>query len=909
MKRNYYAFLLFLLICTNGNGQDNLGDRMEGYLEQLDSIDKKSITTKFLLNQGFMNTSELEVYFDFKAYKDDGFVLSDRKQFKRIYKGSRKSDIRKKKILPKVDFGSIAETYRDSEDRVPLGVLYLKGQYLDSLEIEENVRLHKNGVPNYKNYKKYHLLNASVLKKKVYSGTLTFDVLPELFNIVDGNAIRSIAVDFDDGKGFMPLKEGSYNVRYESTGEKAIAVRVELAKKSFVSYSIVNVVQLVREEPDMVIYPIAAPEGSDNGKKTGQNGQVRFQAARSAGSGGEAIVRLGCDRSFDRPVIVIEGFDPLNQNNVVDLQNNYTTSSVEQYLRANGFDMVYFNFADGGADIVQNAQVVRNLIEEVNRQKTGTSGTVVIGESMGGIVARLAIRYLEMAGTTHRISHFISFDSPHLGANIPVGFQTFLGHLDDIFVLNALNIAQGDIDEGLANLNAKAARQLLRRYKGPGPHPDFRDLQNELDRVGWPGQGGIRNLALVNGAVDGSLDDSGFFQENGGNIITVKNSLGTLLAPIGVNGVVRNGGLNSRTEVSKLEIFTFGIRTTNKSNTFTFDQLNYDIAAGGFSDIRDEIVDISGLNISIPEPLVGFVPLFSSTASMENLSSQNVLNTPAQTLLNRNRTPFDAIYGLNTNTEHIDAFPVRLEWDKILLNELGAELDFSCSGVVDTPPPAPRINGAYFFTCQNGRDRTLNVDNGTNIARFYTHDWSISGPRSFSLSNTEQITMQSNWPAGVYTVRCTRRYADGVVSSSPGTSTQSRTFSIRSANDRLCGGSGGTGSGGGNPGENSEDEDGNPRLVANLDDFNTQPQIVYPNPVNDILNVGYTMHESGQISITLYPINRTGPSTVLLNRYDGEEGEHLNSFDVASLGNGIYALELTINGKRKTFKIIIDHEN
>lgn len=173
--------------------------------------------------------------------------------------------------------------------------------------------------------------------------------------------------------------------------------------------------------------------------------------------------------------------------------------------------MVYFNFQNGGADIMQNATVVRNLIEQVNREKVGNEKIIVIGESMGGIIARLAIRSLESSNITHNISHYISFDAPHKGANLPVGFQSLLRQIDDINLLNLLpREIRDELDDALKRLDAKAARQLLIRFNGPNPHPDFTLLQNELNRVGFPQREGIRNIAIVNGAVDGSIGDAGF---------------------------------------------------------------------------------------------------------------------------------------------------------------------------------------------------------------------------------------------------------------------------------------------------------------------------------------------------------------------------------------------------------------
>lgn len=61
---------------------------------------------------------------------------------------------------------------------------------------------------------------------------------------------------------------------------------------------------------------------------------------------------------------------------------------------------------------------------------------------MGGLVARYALRSMEIQNQMHGVDKFISFDSPHLGANVPVGFQKLLEDVDDVDIRQLFNIAQ-----------------------------------------------------------------------------------------------------------------------------------------------------------------------------------------------------------------------------------------------------------------------------------------------------------------------------------------------------------------------------------------------------------------------------------------------------------------------------------
>ena len=95
---------------------------------------------------------------------------------------------------------------------------------------------------------------------------------------------------------------------------------------------------------------------------------------------------------------------------------------------------------------------------------------------MGGVIARMAVRQLELEGIDHQVSHLITSDSPHKGANVPVGAQAMLDIVDDNWLLSLFNIAEETITEFKAILDAPATRQLLLRYKGASPHQMHRDL-------------------------------------------------------------------------------------------------------------------------------------------------------------------------------------------------------------------------------------------------------------------------------------------------------------------------------------------------------------------------------------------------------------------------------------------------
>jgi hypothetical protein len=185
------------------------------------------------------------------------------------------------------------------------------------------------------------------------------------------------------------------------------------------------------------------------------------------------------------------------------------------YTRPNSTTVV-----DGGVDFIQrNAFILVTLINQINAQKVGNQKNVVIGPSMGGLISRYALRYMEMNNLNHDTRLFISFDSPHQGANVPIGFQ----HLFNYLAFGPVgNVAVQPVVNGL--IKSPAARQMLIDHMEghlqtgsafefntntnsllPTGAPNYRTaFQNELNTMGFPVT--TRNISISNGASNGTTN-------------------------------------------------------------------------------------------------------------------------------------------------------------------------------------------------------------------------------------------------------------------------------------------------------------------------------------------------------------------------------------------------------------------
>lgn len=237
-----------------------------------------------------------------------------------------------------------------------------------------------------------------------------------------------------------------------------------------------------------------------------------------------------------RPLIIVEGFDPghiltpeeafgdadligeflqtLNQsgaNNLTDILGGATQE----------YDLVYVNWRNGTDYIQRNALLLEEVIRWVNANKQPLAGVrqpnVVLGRSMGGLVSRYALRRMENNSQNHETRLYISWDSPHRGANVPQGFQHLARHARDLYIrtgptatlIETITWSLSPLS-ALSLSNTPAARQMLLNYVNDVNSIDnsmHNSWQAELRTLGYPqGIGGIpfRMIAVSNGSECGT---------------------------------------------------------------------------------------------------------------------------------------------------------------------------------------------------------------------------------------------------------------------------------------------------------------------------------------------------------------------------------------------------------------------
>ncbi|MCG2759600.1 MAG: hypothetical protein L6407_00115, partial [Candidatus Delongbacteria bacterium] len=252
------------------------------------------------------------------------------------------------------------------------------------------------------------------LKEKTFRGSeVTFNFNDD--NINTNIGIQSLSVDFGEGYGYRGIQIGSsfstnVLIRYNSIGIKNIKTRVKINNQYYYSNSSISVESLTIPDPTTIL-ELTSDTPYKNGYETGKvyiypshlnNNQIR------------------------NPIIFVEGFDVFNNSNADELYNELRSEDLDITLKNEGYDIVILNFSNARTYIQRNAYLLIKVIEEINSRKVTNNELIVIGASMGGLVSRYALSYMESHNLNHNSRLFASFDSPQRGANIPIGIQYWL---------------------------------------------------------------------------------------------------------------------------------------------------------------------------------------------------------------------------------------------------------------------------------------------------------------------------------------------------------------------------------------------------------------------------------------------------------------------------------------------------
>ena len=528
--------------------------------------------------------------------------------------------------------------------------------------------------------------------------------------------ISSIAVDFNDAQGYKTIAlDQNIHIDYESPGKKVLQFKITLSDGT-VLYRNSNITINYSNED---LYNRFNRVVTTFNANLPTNLLLPYGETISHPGTGEYEIFLSADNVLDKPIFLVDGFDPgdsrpingytdaLTGNyieglyDLLDFNDGGTVSNLGDLVRAEGFDVVILNFPvytrtvdaaviDGGVDFIErNAMLLIELINIINAQKVGTAQNVIIGPSMGGLISRYALNYME-ADTTmdHDTRLWISFDAPHHGANVPIGFQhqfNFLAFgLDDFWVLGDQNVEElQPIIDGM--LKSSAARQMLTdQFEAhitnsdgvtfnsslslPHAHPFKGVLDGRLAASGFPEL--TRNISIINGSGSNNRYPDNSAQGNdllpGSQIVNANIELFDV-AELKVNTFFTpQAGTQIETSQVHLDFpwwFPLANDRINNASSAAFTYSNgIDAASGGLFDILKLTEDLPTDGLvgeflaALNTDYFNFIPSVSAMAFNVTNNEINWFHTPSNITTGRNTTnitPFDAWYMPVENEPHV----------------------------------------------------------------------------------------------------------------------------------------------------------------------------------------------------------------------------------------------------------------
>ena len=813
MKKNILK-LLFIIICTfsiKAQSQATFTGLKKDYTQSMDSIityvNKTPISTGILYDR-VMSFSSLNML------KENAVITkSNYKNFLQSW-----SELYRSAYTPTfLSLESLKTNINTNTNPnlVDIGIINTKMNYIDygtpTTPSLTTVGGYLYNIAGINPFLEKQITVISPLKEKVNSGTVTFRLKSSLMLQLTGLQIKTLVANFGTATNYNLITNyivSTVNpvVTYTKSGKKTFVFTVTFSNNTTET---LNATMDITAPNTAVATALASPLSfpleqnfvGAAGITTSTAGNTAFQGYNetSATKGVleyrtyyNKVTNNGTVASkINKPIIILDGYDPGDGRKIYqgsagydspksslyelmyyDHDNNTATDKISlvEKLRSApyGFDVTLVNFPSGADYVERNAMALVALLTRENA-KLATNGSIekisIIGPSMGGLVSRYALAHMEKNNINHNTRLWVSFDSPHLGANIPIGaqenlyFYGYKGRQDQ---------AKLKFDE---NFRSPAARQMLIEQldgvheatpyptnlwsssisNGQNNNSPFRQqFQNNLNSNGISGSNGypqnLRKIALINGTTNGTTtNNSGnkFLELAAFTIIKYGQIFGTpIQTKIKVATIddtfLQNTGGYGQTFSGKVTIKRVGgieVQNGSVSRTNANPRGSMDIVQGGTFNTQGIIKDefTLALNDAVDsQEWRTYLPNHAFIPSVSALAFKNP-NFDWSTAFNRNlvcdplnkEIYFDSYFAPSTNQEHVFISSENADW---LIKEL--------QGI----PQAP------YFPIQANLLTGSNIDCiDTNTTYSFTDSCKLPSSVNWPVSSNLQIVSQTSY--------------------------------------------------------------------------------------------------------------------------------------------------------------------
>lgn len=705
-------------------------------------------------------------------------------EFKQAFHEIQRADFLNR--LPEIDLLEQETDKGFAENYIPLSILIsefdnLKPELKNSSAISTNNQNQLVPTQNINYFDTHKIGISGLLIKELKGKSFVINLKNELIFNTTSNTINKIEAKIDNGTFFTININKPQTISFDSFGKHTIEFKITLSNQQ----TFTNLFECSNTEKPIdlsALKNVSQQAPSAISPLTTITSSLTYQGyAETAAYAGRGEFQIFYDNEaglLDKIILVCDGFDPGDSRKVPDIYNllNYgtPTQNLGDNVRNLGYDVVVLNFPqytrpsttttiDGGVDYIQrNARVMMELINYLNANKVGNQELVIIGPSMGGLISRYALRYMEQNGMDHKTRLWMSFDSPHLGANVPIGMQhmfNYLAYDSDISDLTVRAIVD-------AMLKSPAAREmLLDHFEGhlisgsltdfdqtaanllPKGHPTHRTpFQNELNTMGFPQN--CRKIAISNGASNGAMTGTPGMTIL--NALDVPDSSGFTRALLDLNFTPNTSGNIRVSRVRKqawtLFWVTIGTGQTNAASPST--SAGLDAAPGGLFNL-ESLAAGAGSNPTLTRFLnamtlkkFDFIPARSSVGVTSTQNWYATINAASG-------SPFDAFYMPTASEDHVTLTPNNVTF---AMNEIVNNIQLKCPNTTTwngtswsngLPNEDTQVTFTGNYTSSGDLDACSITVSGTSIVSFNAgHNLKVRG--GVNVATTAQLNFDSN---------------------------------------------------------------------------------------------------------------------------------------------------------------------
>ncbi|WP_181899423.1 hypothetical protein [Flagellimonas nanhaiensis] len=368
-------------------------------------------------------------------------------------------------------------------------------------------------------YETLEVFAITLPQTRISSSTISLLLEDTEWRTNQATLVQSFEVDFGDGGGFHPYELGeTLEHQFTEDGDYVWTFRLKLTDNTFrYCRTPVKITGKATRQTLTARNPACVDEPWEetitaSKAYMGVKGVAKLQIAPAK----------EC-KKIHKPLIVVEGFDTGLLSEIdkvgdmdigtflkgVDKSDNDKLKDLITEDTEESFDIIYVNWDNGTDWLQRNAYVLEEVIRWVNQTKENDAApNVILGQSMGGVLARYALRDMENNNEDHDTSLYVSHDAPHQGAHVPPGALYMVRHvLNELIttpvgdILVAMASGEVPVHEARKLIDQPAVRQLLINWVDVNykiNKEEHEAWQNELKAMGYPQQ--TRNIALSNGS-------------------------------------------------------------------------------------------------------------------------------------------------------------------------------------------------------------------------------------------------------------------------------------------------------------------------------------------------------------------------------------------------------------------------